>query len=162
MKNLSFVGIGAIAVITGFVIYYFYLQGIDTRYAIKYSQVLGSYDINQVDKYLNEETVVSYDGVSKSYKELRKNVINAFEKKGFKMIENSSYGSGNNKFLGGVQEVYIQSYVDYNNKSREVPVIMQIKIKGINKFIVKSLSSNDDFFGYLFFGITKKEQQLPL
>ncbi|MDD5704233.1 MAG: hypothetical protein PHU23_19535 [Dehalococcoidales bacterium] len=155
MRKLFFVSIGAIVVIIGLVAYYFYLQGIDTRYAIKHSQVFGSYDINQVDKYLNEETVISYNGVSKSYKELRENVINAFENKEFKMVEDSSYGHGNNRFIDGVQEVNIQSWVDYNNKSIEVPIVMRLEIKGINKFSVKSLSSNNDFFGYLFFGIVK-------
>ncbi len=155
MKKLIFIGIGAIVLITSILAYGFYLQSIDTRYAIMYSQVFGSCDINKVDKYLNEETIISYNGVSKSYKEIRGNVINAFKNKKYEMVENSLYGSGNSSFFSRTHLVNIQSYVDDSNKSFEVPIIMGIEIKGINKFSVKSLSSHHDFFGYLFFGIDK-------
>ena len=157
MKKLIFVGIGVIVITTGLLSYYIYLQGIDTKYAIKYAQIFASYDIKQVDQYLDKETIISYNGTSKTYKHLRENVIKAFGARKFKITEYSSYGCGNNKFVNRVQEVNIQSYVSYNNKSLEVPIIMQLEIIGLNKFKVKSLSSNDKFFGYLFFGIDYKE-----
>ncbi len=152
MKKLIFVSSGVIVVIISCIAYYSYLQGIDTKYAIKYAQVFGSYDIKQVDQYLDEETIISYDGTSKTYKHLRENVIEAFKVRKFKMLEDSSYGSGNDKFVSGIQEVNIQSYVNYNKNNFEVPIIMQLEIKGLNKFEVKSLSSNHEFFGHLFFG----------
>lgn len=154
MKKLIFIGIGAIMLITSILAYGFYLQSIDTRYTIMYSQVFGSCDINKVDKYLNEETIISYNGVSKSYKEIRGNVINAFKNKKYEMVENSSYGSGNSSFFSRTHLVNIQSYVDDSNKSFEVPIIMGIEIKGINKFSVKSLSSHHDFLDIYFLELT--------
>lgn len=156
MRRYIIIGICSIIVITCFLTYYYFIQGVDTKYAITYSEVFGSYDIRQVDQYLNEETIITYKGVSASYKELRENVVHAFKTKKFRMLENSSYGSDNQKNLDGVQEVHIESYVEFDNKSYEVSVIMMLETKGINKFSVKSLSSNDEFFGYLFFGIVEK------
>ena len=153
MKKLLIIGIGALMLTTCILAYSFYLHGIDTEYAIRYSQIFGSYDINRVDKYLNEETVISYNGQSGSYKELRENVIHAFRNKQFTMAENSSYGHRTNSLFNRVYEVNVQSYVNHNNKSIEVPITMRLEVNGINKFSVKSLSSNNDFFGYLFFGI---------
>ncbi|HEX9062272.1 MAG TPA: hypothetical protein VF941_19045 [Clostridia bacterium] len=160
MKRVIFACVGAITVIIGIALYYFfYLQSIDTKFAIKYSQVFGSYDINQVDQYLNKETIISYKGLSGTYGQLRNNVISAFKEHKFKMADGSSYGSGNDKFINGVQEVNIQSYVIYKDGSTEVPITMQLEKNGINKFTVKSLSNDDDFFGYLFFGIKNKSNK---
>lgn len=131
--------------------YYVYLLGIDTKYATKFSQVFGSYNIKRVDQFLNKETAISYRGITKTYEQLRNNVMVAFEERRFKMSEGSSYGNGNNKFVNGVQEIQIQSYVIYDDISYSVPITMRLKIKGINKFMVKSLSSDAAFFGYLFY-----------
>ncbi len=155
MKKVIFIGFGVIIVIICSITYY--LKGIDTKYAKKYAQIFGSFDIKQVDQYLDEETIITYNGTSRMYKHLRENVIAAFEARKFKMLDGSSYGSGNNKFANGVQEVNIQSYVSFNNKSLEESIIMELEIIGLNKFKVKSLSSNDNFFGYLFFGIDNGE-----
>lgn len=152
MKKYIYICISISVIIIGFIIYYIFLQGVDTRYAIKYSQIFSSYDIKQVDQYMTEDTIISYNGISKTYGQLRHNISVAFESKNFKMQDGSSYGSGDNKFINGVQVVNIQSYVDHNNQSIEVPIIMQLEKKGINKFAVRSLSSDSEFFGYLFFG----------
>jgi len=56
---------------------------IDVKYATKYSNVFASYDIKQVDAYLNESTIITYKGISKTYGELRENVVNAFKEKIF-------------------------------------------------------------------------------
>lgn len=130
---------------------YIYAQKIDTIYAIRYARVFGSYDINEVDRYLNEDTLLTYKGLTDSYKNLRKNVIIAFGERVYDMPEGSSYGSGNDCFIDGIQTVDIQAYVDSNTYSSEF-VSMEIRRKWLVSYEVVSLTSNDDFFGYLFFG----------
>jgi len=111
---------------------------IDVKYATKYSNVFASYDIKQVDAYLNESTIITYKGISKTYGELRENVVNAFKEKNFSMTPGSSYGHGNNKFVNGVQEVGILVYVDYSkNENNDESVTMQLEKRGLNKFTVK-------------------------
>ena len=123
---------------------------VDTKMAIKYAVVLGSYDIAKVDKYLNDKTMITYNGASKTYKELRDNVIAAFEKKEYEMSEGSSYGSrqpGNP--LKRVQKVGIQAYAtsDYHSDYVE----MGIERHWLFFFKVKSLKSDDSLFGHIFF-----------
>lgn len=148
------IGFGVLVVVIFCIMLYFtYIFHIDTKYAINYSKVLGSYDINQVDRFLNEDTAITYKDFSQTYKELRVNVINAFKEHNFNINEKSSYGHGNNDFIDGVQFVGIQSYVTIDNKNIEVYIEMQLEKIGFNKFKIKSLSSDNEFFGYLFFGI---------
>lgn len=156
VKKFIILGIVVIVVVMiGFALYYIYLQGVDTKYAIKYSKCVGSYDISQVDAFLDDDTAITHKDETKTYKELRPNVITAFNEKKFSMANDSSYGSGNNSFVDGVQIVKIQSYVNLDGKSVEVYIEMQLEKTGFNSFRVKSLSSNDAFFRRLFFGITE-------
>lgn len=135
--------------------YNFHLRTIDTVYATRYYHTIGSYDIAKVDEYLEADTLLIYKSHKTTYRQARINVINAFNEKIFVMHNGSSYGYGDNKFSHGVQTVYIQSYVEYNNASVEVPVEMQLKRIGVNEFVVQSLRSDEDFFGYLFFAEEK-------
>ncbi|TYQ14726.1 UNVERIFIED_CONTAM: hypothetical protein Cloal_1095 [Acetivibrio alkalicellulosi] len=155
MKKLIIVGIIVVFVIIVFTVYFIYLQSVDTKYAIEYSRRMGSYDVSQVDTFLYDDTAITYKDETKTYKELRYNIITAFNEKKFSMANDSSYGSGNKRFVNGVQKVGIQSYLNFNGKSVEVYIEMQLEKTGLNSFKVKSLSSNDEFFGYLFFGITE-------
>lgn len=150
MKKLIIVVV--LILVLSAVVYFLYLQGIDTKYATAYSKCFGSFEISQVDKFLKDSTAITYKGKTSTYKDLRANIINAFSEKKFNMSEGSSYGSGNNRFINGVQTIGVQSYVNYNNKSVEVYIEMQLRKVGFSRFEVKSLSCNDDFFGYLFFG----------
>lgn len=126
---------------------YYISMAISTKYAIKYNEVFGSYDINEVDRYLNEETLITYKGITKSYKELRSNIVKAFEEKKYKM--GSSYGNGSGSFIGGVQEVGIQTYVESSYHSNFV--IMELECHGLFFYKINSIKSEDSFFGYLFF-----------
>jgi len=85
-KNLiKFILIIILAIIISIILFigvqFCFANIVDTKYAIRYAKVLDSYDIREMDEYLNEETLLTYNGVTKSYKELRDNVIHAFEEK---------------------------------------------------------------------------------
>ena len=133
---------------------YVYSNKVDTKYATEYAQVFGSYNIEKVDRYLNENTLITYKNITKPYKDLRKNVISAFDSKLFEMANGASYGHGNNCFFNGVQSVGVQTYVISERYNSEF-VSMELERHGLVFYKVKSLTSSDDFFGYLFFGITK-------
>lgn len=144
--------IGTIILIIGCFLNYFYQKQVDTLYAVRYGEVFGSYDIQKVDSYLNSETLITYKGETKTYNELRENVISAFSKREYEMPKGSSYGHGDDKFINSVQEIGIQSYIisemHYNDGLR-----MEIERVCFFFFKVKAIQSDDEFFGYLFFGI---------
>ena len=131
--------------------YCVYLYKIDTIYATRYNEVFGSYDINKVDEYLNSETQIIYKGETKTYKELRENIQSAFQEREYEMPKGSSYGHGNNKFVDGIQKIGIQSYIK-SDKHYSDGLQMEIEHVGIFSVRVKSLQSDEDFFGYLFYG----------
>ena len=162
MKKLIIIGIVVVIIaIISFVLQFVYLQGIDTKYAIEYSKRLGSHDISQIDTFLNEYTTLTYKGETKMYKELRPNIITAFNEKKFIMAKDSSYGHGTNYFIARIQTIKIQSYINLDGKSVENYIEMQLEKTGFKKFRVKSLSSDDEFFGYLFFGISTTRVNVP-
>lgn len=129
-------------------------QQIDTKYAIEYAQVFGSYDIEKVDQYLNKETLITYDGVTETYENLRNNVIAAFEEKQYEMRNGSSYGNGDDLFVTGVQTIGIQVYIESEEYHSDF-VSMELERHWLVFYKIKSITSNDNFFGYLFFGIKK-------
>jgi len=138
------------------VLYVAYLHSVGGVYAEKYSEVFGSYEIDKVDNFLDNNTILYFKGESKTYAELRKNVIKAFDEKIYSMPQISSYGSAYGKFANYVQEVGICTFGDYKGRFFE-GVIMEIERTSLFSFSfrVKSLKSNDKFFGYLFFGINE-------
>lgn len=131
-----------------------YIITIDTRYAVKYAEVFGSYNINEVDQYLSEDTKITYMGKTDNYKNLRNNVISAFEKREYKMKKGYSYGYGDDIYINKTQNVGIQAYVDCDKYVSNY-VSMNIKRNWLIFHEIESLSSDDDFFGYLFFGEVK-------
>lgn len=151
MKKIFIGVVTVIFVILFGILYLLYLCTIDTKYAIKYSKVMGSYDIAQVDAFLNEDTMIIYKDASKKYKELRNNIIKAFDEKIFYMAEDSSYGHGKDFYGNTNQTIGIQSTVTIGDKNIEVYIEMKLKQVGINTFKIESLCSNNEFFGYLFF-----------
>lgn len=154
MKKMIVGSIAVVSVIIGITIYFLNVQSIDTKYAINYSKVIGSYDITKLDRYLNESTTITYKGVTKTYKELRPNVATAFNDKIFKMEQGSSYGYGD-KFINGILEIAVNVFVTFENQMNfdDETVYMKLSQEGIYKFGIKSLEGNGAFFGYLFFGI---------
>lgn len=135
--------------------YLVYMDKVDTIYAINYGKCFGDYSIGRVDRFLDDTTLITYNGTTKTYSELKSNVKNAFQDRIFVMGKGSSYGSGNG-FINGTQKVDIQSYVSVDGKDREVYVEMVLRKVGL-KVQVESLNSTDEFFGYLFFGAPFKK-----
>ncbi len=139
-----------IIVLLGTISYHILLGKIDTLYAEKYNEIFGSYDIDEVDQYLNSKTLITYRGETKTYQKLRENVISAFEEKEYEMPNGSSYGHGNDQFVNGVQTVGIQSYIKSQSHTSD-GLQMELEKSGF-RFKVKSIQSDDEFFGYLFYG----------
>lgn len=130
------------------------LNRVDTKYAISFSDVFGSYDIIRVDKYLDNNTIIIWQGKSATYSELRNNVKKTLNEKKYKLAKDGSYGNGDDKFIDNVQSVLIELHIlqDFDGKSnKEILVEMEIEKIGIYKFRVKSIKSSDLFFGKLFF-----------
>ena len=148
-KIMTFVVVGTL-LIFGVTAYFVYINVIDTIYAANYAKCFSNYDITQVDNFLDTSTLITYKGTTKKYGELRENVISALQNKQFIMTDDSSYGHGDG-FSKGIQEVGIENFVEIDGKTREIYIEMTIKQSGIINFSIESLSSNDDFFGYLFF-----------
>ena len=153
MKTKIIIGV-IILIITGIFLNYFYQKQIDTLYAVRYGEVFGSYEIKKVDCYLNDATLITYNGETKTYKELRENIISAFSRREYEMKIGSSYGHGNDKFVNNVQEIGINSYIISEN---HYSIGLQLELERVYFFFfkVKSIKSDDEFFGYLFFGITE-------
>ena len=153
-KNIAAAVLIITAVISTATIYSYSIS-VDTMYATNYAQVFGSYDIEKADCYLNEDTLLTYNGVTGTYKELRDNVLAAFAEKEYKMSRGYSYGHGNNLFSNGVQIIGIMAYVDsavYSSSG----VSMVLKRHWFVHYKIKAITSDDDFFGYLFFGIKRQ------
>lgn len=131
-----------------------YVNTIDTKYASKYAEVFGSFEIKKVDRYLTAETKITYRGETNTYKNLRQNVIEAFEEKKYIMKSNYSYGYADDSFLDSVCDVGINAYADCDIYESSF-VSMKLKRKMFVLFEVESIESDDDFFGYLFFGYKK-------
>jgi len=153
MKKIVFITVLVVIVVIAIIIYV-YSKKVDTQYAVEYAQVFGSYDIKKVDQYLNEETLITYDGMTDTYKNLRDNVIIALEEKQYEMPNDSSYGHGDDCFVNGVQTIGIQAYINSELYSSEF-VSMELERHWLIFYKIKSITSSDDFFGYLFFGIKK-------
>ena len=81
--------------------------------------------------------------MTKTYKELRNNIIKAFNEKKYTM-HNDSYGHGNNKFVDGIQEIGVLTYVEYNEKRSE-DVILDLSVKGCFLTGLDPLKVKDSF-----------------
>ena len=57
---------------------------------------------------------------------------------------NDSYGHGNNKFVDGIQEIGVLTYVEYNEKRSE-DVILELERKGLLSYRIRSLKSEGRF-----------------
>lgn len=150
MKKNIIITLTAVLFVIGVTAYFVYMDKVDTIYAINYAKCFSNYDIAQVDRFLDESTLINYKGTEKAYSELRDNVINALQEKRFVMTEGGSYGYGDG-FSKGTQVVGIENHVEVDGKTREDHIKMTLKHIG-PIITVKSLSSDDEFFGYLFFG----------
>ena len=151
MVIITVIIVFALLIITA-ILYAAYTSTIDTEYAKKYSEVFGSYEIGQVDKFLDTNTTLSFQEETQTYAELRPNVTKAFDEKRYSMEQKSSYGHGDDNLVNGIQKVEVSTFVDYKDKVSE-EISMEIERKGLFSYRVKSLKCDGEFFGYLFFGI---------
>ena len=149
MKKFVFIAVIVIVVTISI-----YSKKVDTKYAVEYAQVFGSYDIKKVDQYLDKETQITYNGVTNTYENLRENIISAFEENLYELPRDGSYGYGDDIFIDGIQTIGIQVYVNSTEYSSEF-VSMELERRWVISYNIRSITSSDDFFGYLFFGITK-------
>ena len=129
-----------------------YAMQLHTKYAKEYADVFGSYDMYKVDQYLSDDTIIVYKDRRALFKDLRANVVAAFHEKQYEMPQGSSYGHSGNWFARGNQTIGIQTYVISDEYSSDF-VSMEIKRRGLFSYCIQSITSSDDFFGYLFFGL---------
>lgn len=156
MKKKVIILIIIILVLFIFIITYIIsLKRIDTKYAKNFSNVFGSYNIERVDRYLDNETIIKWKDKTATYSKLRDNVIQVFNEKEYKLTKDSSYGNGNDKFIDNVEKIFIEVHIfeDFGGeKNKEMLVEMQIEKLGIYNYRVKLLESESMFFKRLFFG----------
>ena len=140
-------------------IYYFYLKQIDTKYAIEFSKVFKTYNIDVIDSFFSENTRIVYNGKQTTYNKIRNNIILACKERKYVFSDGSSYGYGNDTFIGGYQDVGIRLYGTLNGESIGECNI-KLKLKKINLFLfeIESIESDDMIFGYIFYGIPPKDK----
>lgn len=128
---------------------YVYLLKVDTIFAQKFSKVMNSHDIAQIDKYFTDDTIFICNGKSDTYVNLKKNIMNTSKEKKFTFY---SYGNGDNKFVNNLQEVSIIVYGTYNNHNiGEGLIEMTLKKSGLFKITIESVKCDDPFFEAIFF-----------
>ena len=138
-------------------VYEFYLNQVDTKYAIEFANVLKTYNIDDIDKFFSGNTKIVYNGKHTSYNKIRNNIILACKEKKYVFSKGSSYGYGNDSFIDGYQDVGIRLYGTLNGESiGECNVKMKIKKSNIFSFEVESIESDNIIFGYIFYGIIPK------
>lgn len=152
IKKISMI-IVIIGVVALFIGYKLYINAIDTKYAIRFSEVFQTYDINVIDEFFSEDTNLICNGRKGTYKELRNNVVLACKEKAYKFSFGSSYGHGDNCFVEGCQEINIYLYGELNDKNfGECNLKMTLSKKGLFSFKVESIECDEYIFEYLFFG----------
>ena len=126
---------------------------IDTKCAQKFAYVLNSYNINEMDNYLDETTEIIFMGQKDVYKNCRNNVISAFNEKNYAIPQYGSYGYGNNKFENGTQKISVKLMGTFNDESiGECVINMSIQRDGLFGYKVQSIECDDAIFGHIFFG----------
>ena len=142
-----------VAVIIFVFVYKVNISQIDTKYAVNFSKVFQTYDINVVDSYFTKDTCIIYNGKQTTYDKVRNNIVIACKEKKYNFSEGSSYGYGNDKFINGVQDVGIRLYGNLcGEKTGECKIKIKLRKTGLFSFEIESVESNDEIFGYIFFG----------
>lgn len=141
------------ALIALFLFYTWFMNRIDTKYAVEFANVFSTYDIHSIDNYLTDETIIICNNKHTKYAELRKNVELACKERNYQF--ESSYGHGNNQFQNNVQKITVYLFGQLNGKSMdEVNILMSLKKIGLFKFEIVSLECDEAIFEYLFYGNT--------
>ena len=140
-----------IALIVLYLSYILFVNTIDTKYAIDFSNVFSTYDIDKINHYLTDETIIICNNKRAKYAELRNNVEIACREKRYRF--DSSYGHGNNTFKNSVQEITVYLYGTLDNKNiGEANVLMRLRRMGLFKFEIVSLECDEPIFEYIFCG----------
>ena len=138
-----------VCILIAYLIINVYLLKADTIFAQKFSQVMNSYDMTEIDKYFSNDTVFVCNGRSGTYADLKNNIANACNGKNFVF---SSYGNGNNKFANNYQKVHVVVFGTYdNNNIGEGLIELTLKKSGLFKITIKSVKCDDSFFEAIFF-----------
>ncbi|MDD4048997.1 MAG: hypothetical protein PHI90_09315 [Clostridia bacterium] len=156
MKKMICVAIMVIILVFTVIAYCIFVKKMDTKYAIGFSNIFGSYKISEVDNYFDDNTIIIWQGKSGTYRELRHNVEKVFNEKKYKLAVDSSYGNSNDSFVSNIRQVNIEVHVQQDfegNNNKEMLIEMELKKIGIVDFRIKSIKSEELFFGHLFFGI---------
>ena len=133
--------------------YMIYLNTVDTKYAAEFADVLSTYDIYDIDNYFSYDTKIICGDNSKSYGELRDNVISACVQKRYIFPKRSSYGHSNDSFLGDVQNIKIFLYGTFDNSSiGQVSVDMKLKKCSLLEFEIVSVECDHELFKHIFYG----------
>lgn len=131
--------------------YILFLNRIDTKYAVDFANVFSTYDINNIDNYLTDETIIICNGKQAKYSELRNNVTIACNERKYQF--DSSYGHGNNKFKNDTQNITIYLFGKLDGKNiGEVNILMSLKRIGLFKFEIDTLECDEEIFEYIFYG----------
>ena len=139
-----------VVLFTLYLSYIFFINRIDTKYAIDFSKVFSTYDINRINNYLTDETVIICNNKYAKYAELRNNVERACKERKYKF--DSSYGHGNNKFENNIQKITVYLFGQLDGSSiGEVNILMTLKKIGLFKFRIVSLECDEAIFEYLFY-----------
>lgn len=151
MNKKLYILLSAVVLIVLYLSYILFMNGVDTKYAVDFSNVFSTYDINSINNYLTDETIISCNNKHAKYAELRNNVELACRERKYQF--DSSYGHGNNKFKNNVQEITVYLFGKLNNESMgEINVLMSLRKTGFLKFEITSLECNEVIFEYLFYG----------
>ncbi|MBR2743581.1 MAG: hypothetical protein IKD89_08330 [Clostridia bacterium] len=142
-------------------IYTFSLTQIDTKYAVRFGDVFSSYDIEKIDEYLSEDTIIICNGKSACYKEVRDNVYIACSESPRKFNIISSYGHGDDIFIFGPQKVEVFLGGDFKGNGFDIPSL-NIYVKQTSPFTFKitKLESDEPMFDYMFFGVEENNGDL--
>ncbi len=152
MKKILLI-ISVIVIIVIFLVgYIYYIKSADTRFAINFAEAFRNYNINDVDEYLSKDTLIICNGKSKTYGNLRENVISACNEKKYLFSQGSSYGYGSDRFIDGIQYVDIKLYGELNGEDiGECNLSMKLKKEGLFRFKIDTIECDEPIFEYLFY-----------
>ena len=136
-----------------FIIFYFiYLSRLDTQYAIDFANVFRNYNIDDIDQYFSDDTLILCNGKKEYYKEVRKNVIKVCESKQYQFKNGSSYGYSEDKILNNIINIKIYLHGELKGKSfGDCLINMKLKRTKLFDFKIVSVECNEPIFEYLFF-----------
>jgi len=130
---------------------------IDTKYVREFSEVLKTGNINIVDKYFDNDTIIICGDKRGSYRELRNNIKKMFQNN--REFTITTYGHGNDKFTKGIQKVGITAFItdELHEKAwGDFPLSIEIERFCVFGFRIKTVEFENEFLEEMFFGINTR------